>query len=97
MIEFYGHDWDELGHRVAEAGIDAYPVEVLELAHVAQEQGVSQLLVDVLVDPAEPEVSRLRAMGLLLRALAASDRSVRRPGPAVGQPTPDVPLALATP
>ena len=71
MIEFRVHDLDELAHRVATEGIDAHPVAVIELAHAAHDLGVSQVLIDVLVDPAEPEPARLRALGRIASELSA--------------------------
>jgi hypothetical protein len=80
MIEFRVHDLDELAHRVATEGIDAHPVAVIELAHAAHDLGVSQVLIDVLVDPAEPEPARLRALGRIASTLSLLAASAS-PGP----------------
>jgi hypothetical protein len=77
MIEFRVHDMDELAHRVAVEGIDAHPAAVIELAHAAHDLGVAQVLIDVLVDPAEPEAARLRAFGRIASALSAVTPSGR--------------------
>lgn len=82
MIEFRVHDMDELAHRVAAEGIDAHPVAVFELAHAAHDLGVAQVLIDVLVDPSEPEAARLRAFGRIasvLFAVTPSGRSAAMP------------------
>ena len=71
MIAFRVQEMDELAHRVAEDGIAAHPVAVLELAHAAHDLGVAQVLIDVLVDPAEPEPARLRALGRIASELSA--------------------------
>lgn len=81
MIEFRVHDLDELAHRVAMEGLDAHTIAVIELAHAAHDLGVSQVLIDVLVDSAEPEPARLRALGRIastLSVLAASAPSGRQ-------------------
>ena len=52
------------------AGQEAALRPVIRAARVL---GVSRTLVDVLADPAEPEVARLRAFGRVATALAAAD------------------------
>lgn len=71
MIEFRVQEIDELAHLVAADGIAAHPVALLELAHTAHDLGVSQVLIDVLADPAEPEPARLRALGRIASELSA--------------------------
>lgn len=60
-----------LGRRVAEQGIDATPVDTLQsLADVAEHAGVSPIVCTVLIDPAEPEVARLRAFEMVTCAVS---------------------------
>jgi len=50
-----------LDYVIEEAGMSADPVSLLLLAHEARDLGVSELLVDLMVDEAQPEVARVRA------------------------------------
>lgn len=60
-----------LAHSVAVAGIAATSPETLEaLAETAEAVGVSPVLVEVLVDPAEPVVARERAFSLVTCAVS---------------------------
>ena len=64
-----------LTEQVATSGIDADRIELLMLAHQAQDLGVSRVLIDVMVDEDAPDVVRLRAFGRVSSrawALAAS-------------------------
>ena len=51
----------DLSERVARGGISADPRGITELAETAQRLGIRPVLVDVLLDEAQPEVARLRA------------------------------------
>lgn len=50
-----------LADQVAQGGISANPRGITELAETAQRLGVRPILVDILLDEAEPEVARIRA------------------------------------
>lgn len=64
-----------LGRRVAEQGIDATSTESLAtLAEVAQNVGVSPVVCTVLINPAEPEVARLRAFEMVTCAVSGAVR-----------------------
>jgi hypothetical protein len=60
-LEFHGF----AGHR--------QEVALRPVIRAARVLGVSRTLVDVLADPAEPEVARMRAFGHVAAALAAAD------------------------
>ena len=61
-----------LATRVAVAGISATTPEALQpLVQTAQVVGVSPVLVDVLVDPAQPTVARERAFSLVTCAVSS--------------------------
>lgn len=62
-----------LTERVASAGIDADRLQLLMLAHRAQDLGVSGVLIDVMVDEAAPAVARLRAYGRVASRACALD------------------------
>ena len=64
-----------LTEQVATCGIDADRIELLMLAHQAQDLGVSRVLIDVMIDEDAPAAARLRAYGRVSSracALAAS-------------------------
>ena len=64
-----------LAHRVCVAGIEATSPETLEvLAETAEAVGVSPILVEVLVDPAEPVAARERAFALVACAVSGAVR-----------------------
>ena len=64
-----------LATRVAVAGIDAATAESLQpLVETAQVVGVSPVLVDVLVDSAQPTVARERAFSLVTCAVSGAVR-----------------------
>ena len=50
-----------LDYVIEADGIAADPVGLLLLAHEARDLGISELMVDVMVDEAQPEVARIRA------------------------------------
>lgn len=53
-------------------GFTGQEVAVRQVVRAARVLGVSRTLVDVLADPAEPEVARLRAFGRVATELAAA-------------------------
>lgn len=67
-----------LTERVASAGIDADRLQLLMLAHHAQDLGVSAVLIDVMVDETAPVAARLRAYGRVASRACALDEVVRR-------------------
>jgi hypothetical protein len=68
---------DQLAWDLASEGFEGHEVVVRQVVRSARAAGVSPTLVDILADPAEPEVARLRAFGHVVAALAA------RPNPTV--------------
>jgi hypothetical protein len=62
---------DELAWDLASDGFVGHEVVVRQLVRSARAAGLSATLVEVLADPAEPEVARLRAFGHVAAALAA--------------------------
>lgn len=65
-----------LARRVAEAGLAAAaPADLTTLAETAEVVGISPVLVEVLVDPAEPTVARERAFSLIACAVSGQVRS----------------------
>ncbi len=58
-----------LVRTVERAGLAADRVGVRSLARAAQDQGISAVLVSVMVDEAEPEVARIRAFGRVSAAM----------------------------
>ncbi len=69
-----------LAHDLADGGIEGRELAVRRVVRAAQAVGVSPTLVDLLADPTEPEVARLRAFGLIATALAETARSRRADG-----------------
>jgi hypothetical protein len=65
---------------LATRGIDADPVQLLLLAHAARDLGVSQVLIDVMVDEAQPEVARIRAYARVSSAVASRFAGLRAMG-----------------
>jgi hypothetical protein len=53
-------------------GFEGHEVAVRQVVRSARAAGVSRTLVDVLADPSEPEVARLRAFGQVAAALATA-------------------------
>lgn len=64
-----------LAQRVAEAGINADPAGLAQLAEVGAESGVSPVVLAVLTDDREPEVARLRAFERVSCAVSRMARS----------------------
>lgn len=58
---------------IAESGVDAHQAEVVHLADLAESTGQSRVLVDVMLDVAEPGVVRTRAFGMLLSRVVHRD------------------------
>ncbi len=69
---------ETLGFAIEACGIDADPVTLLLLAHAARDLGISDLLVNVMVDEDAPKNARVRAFARVssLVSLALSDRAV---------------------
>jgi hypothetical protein len=74
---------DRLAWHIEARGLTGVEKELRRVVERARSSGVSPVLVDVLADPTEPEVARMRAFGHVALhmaaqgALTASD--VRRP------------------
>jgi len=60
----------ELDTQLEVGGIAADPVNLLMLAHTARDLGVSDILVNVMIDEHEPEVARIRAYAKVAVAVA---------------------------
>ena len=73
-------DLTQLALDLATDGIARHELAVLDVVRAARAAGVSPTLVDILADPAQPEVARLRAFG----RIAAAD--VARPAPTPVRP-----------
>jgi hypothetical protein len=59
-------DLERIGRSIDERGLAAVPADELRaVADTARELGGSAVLAAVLADPAEPDVTRVRAFGLL--------------------------------
>jgi hypothetical protein len=61
----------ELAWDLESRGFEGHEVAVRQVVRSARAAGLSRTLVDVLADPTEPEVARLRAFGHVAAALAA--------------------------
>ncbi len=59
-------------------GINADPVSLLLLAHTAQDLGVNELLVSLMVDESQPEVARIRAYARVAVQVASRLDETRR-------------------
>jgi hypothetical protein len=62
----------QLAWDLESRGFEGHEVAVRQVVRSARIAGVSRILVDVLADPTEPEVARMRAFGRIAAALAAS-------------------------
>jgi hypothetical protein len=65
----------ELAEDLVRNGFAGHELAVRNVVRAAREAGptrVSRILVDVLADPAQPEVARLRAFGRIAVALTSS-------------------------
>ena len=60
----------DLAWDLESSGFEGHEVAVRQVVRSARAAGVSRTLVDVLADPTEPEVARLRAFGRIAAALA---------------------------
>lgn len=66
---------DHLSEDVAERGIEEAPVAVLaELARMGRSAGVAPVVCEVLTDPAQPEVARVRAFSRVSSAVSGRVR-----------------------
>jgi hypothetical protein len=63
----------EMAWDLESGGFAGQEVALRPVIRAARVLGVSRTLVDVLADPAEPEVARMRAFGQVASALAAVD------------------------
>jgi hypothetical protein len=63
-------DLTELAWQLASAGFAGRENAVRQVVRTARTHGVSPVFVDVLADPQQPEVARLRAFGRIARLLA---------------------------
>jgi hypothetical protein len=61
----------ELAWDLESRGFEGHEVAVRQVVRSARAAGLSRTLVDVLADPTEPEVARLRAFGRVAAALSA--------------------------
>jgi hypothetical protein len=59
-----------VGHRVDRYGLSGCARDVDNLVGVARQLGVATVAVDVLADPAEPDPARVRALSVVVSALA---------------------------
>ena len=66
---------DELAHAVVAHGLGPHRDALADLGRDARRLGIRPVLADVLADPGAPRPVRERALGLLIVALAAHDRS----------------------
>jgi hypothetical protein len=60
----------DLAWDLESSGFEGHEVAVRQVVRSARAAGVSRTVVDVLADPTEPEVARLRAYGQVAAALA---------------------------
>ena len=70
-------DLTDLAWALESDGIRGHEVSIRQVVRSARAAGVSSVAVDILADPSEPEVARLRAFGQVASALAASGDRVR--------------------
>jgi hypothetical protein len=64
-------DFETMSNEIARDGIEAHEAAVDTLAGAARRAHVNPLLVEVLVDPDQPRVARLRAWSRVLTAVRA--------------------------
>ncbi len=62
----------DLARDLEHDGFQGHELSIRQVARSARAAGVSSVLVDILSDPSEPEVARLRAFGRVAAALAAA-------------------------
>ncbi len=65
-------DLADLAWALESDGIAGHEVSIRQVVRRARAAGMSSVAVDILADPSEPEVARLRAFGQVAAALAAS-------------------------
>jgi hypothetical protein len=70
------NDLADLAWALESDGIGRHEVSVRQVVRWARAAGVSSVAVDILADPREPEVARLRAFGQVAGALALSGHQV---------------------
>jgi hypothetical protein len=66
---------DDLAFRVAAEGVDAHRSAVSQVVRGAARHGAPSVLTDLVIDPREPSVARVRAFGELLVFLGRDRRS----------------------
>jgi hypothetical protein len=60
----------EVGHRIDRYGLSGCARDVDNIVGAARQLGVATVAVDVLADPGEPDPARLRALSVVVSALA---------------------------
>jgi hypothetical protein len=65
-------DLTELAWDLASAGFAGRENAVRQVVRTARAQGLRPVLVDLLADPRQPDVARLRAFGRIAQLLAAT-------------------------
>jgi hypothetical protein len=73
MILMSTSELAELGADLASDGITGHESAVRDVVRAARRAAVSPILTDVLADPRQPEVARLRAYGRIAAHLATLD------------------------
>lgn len=75
---------ERLAWAIERDGLVDHHHVVAEVAARAADAGISPVLVGVLADPAEPEVARIRAFGIVALALARHlEHTPTRPTPCI--------------
>jgi hypothetical protein len=67
-----------VGQRLDELGLDAASHDIENLVAVARRYGVAPVAADVLADPSQPDVARLRAFSHVAAALASAPTTIPR-------------------
>ena len=71
----------QLGADLASDGIAGHEPAVRDVVRAARRAAVSTVLTDILADPRQPEVARLRAYGRIAARLVALDAPQRSRAP----------------
>ena len=71
-----------LAQEIESHGLVGHESAIDAVCRAARSAGLSPVLVDVLADPHQPEVARVRAFGMLTARLAGASAPSRRPSPA---------------
>jgi hypothetical protein len=67
-----GYQLRQLAWALGSDGIDGHEDSFRHVVSSAHAAGVSSVLIEILADPTQPEIARLRAFGRVAAALAAS-------------------------